>query len=115
MAALFQKNVGVFLCSFGVEWGVFLSRSIAASSQNASRLSERTLESPTQLTPNGQEPLPHASTLRPETIVTACTKEGTYDVPPQPGSPLAAMSPRLAPMKPPKACSVGATHAIGRR
>ena len=115
MAALFQKK------GCGVSWfvwggvGVFLGRSIAASSQDTSRLSERTLQPPTQLMPNGQEPLSHDLTLRPQTGVTACTKEGTYDVPPQPGSPLAAMSPRLAPMKPPKACSVGATHAIGRR
>ncbi len=111
----FKKSVGLFL--FRLEWGggVFLGRSIAASSQDTSRLSERTLEPPTQLKPDGQEPLPHASTLRPQTGVTACTKQGTYDVPPQPGSPFAAMSPRLAPMKPPKACSVGATHASGTR
>ena len=110
----FKKGVAVFLVSFGVGW-VFLGGSITASSQNASGLSERTLEPPTQLMPDGQEPLPHASTLFPETIVTALTKRGTYDVLPQPGSPLAATIPRSVFMKLPKACSVGATHASGTR
>ena len=108
----FKKRWGV---SCFVWDGVFLGRSITASSQNASRPSERTLEPPTQLMPDGQEPLPHASTLCPEKIVTALTKQGTYDVPPQPGSPLDATIPRSVFMKLPKACSVGATHASGTR
>ena len=74
MGVLFQKNVGVFLVSFGVEVGVFLGGSITASSQNASRPSERTLEPPTQLMPDGQEPLPHASTLRPKNSGRHATK-----------------------------------------
>ena len=112
--AVSKKGCGVSCFVWGgVE--VFLGRSITASSQNASQFSERTLEPPTQLKPDGQEPLPHAPTLGPEKIITACTKEGIYDVPPQPGSPLAASTPRSVFQKPPNASSVGATHASGTR